>query len=89
MASSTLADVALTGAWQDLTVTHASLISASAFFQNPGVGGDIAIVFGGADPTSAGKSGVRLAARDSIEGAAANVWARSLEASGRVAVTLL
>jgi hypothetical protein len=48
--------------------------------------GAIAIVFGGAAaPTN--KSGVVLGPRDSVQGNADHIWAKSLEASGVVGVT--
>jgi hypothetical protein len=87
MADSTLADVGLAGTWEDLVVTHASLASAQATICN--VGRDaVAIVFGGADPSAAGKSGLILGPRQSTQGNAAAVWARSLGADGTVSVTL-
>lgn len=88
MATSTLADVALTGAWVNLVVTRPTLASVNAAFQNV-AGGAIAIVFGGADPTGAGKSGTILGPREGCNGNAAAVWAKSLDPHGAVSVTLL
>lgn len=89
MATSTLADVALSRTWVDLVVTHGSLASADATIQNVG-GGAVALVFGGTDPAAAGKSGIVLGPRESATGInAAAVWARSIDANGAVSVTLL
>jgi hypothetical protein len=88
MATSTLADVALTQTWVNLVVTHATLGSADALLQNPGPG-RIAIVPGGADPSALGKSGVTLGPLDSIECNAAAVWARSIHPTGSVSVLLV
>lgn len=85
MATSTLSDVALTGAWQDLVVTHASLASASAEIQNVG-SEPVAIVSGGTSPT--GKSGTLLGPRDRTTVNAAAVWARCLGGDSAVSVTL-
>lgn len=87
MATSTLADVALTGAWVDLVVTHATLASADAVLQNAG-NEPIAIVWGGADPSALSKSGIVLGPREMLSGNAAAVWARSLGTAGKVAVLL-
>lgn len=86
MATSTLADVALTGSWVDLTVTLASLVSADATIQNVGPGA-IAVVYGGVTAPS-GKSGLIRRPGETVTGNAANVWARSLESAGAVSVTL-
>lgn len=87
MATSTLADVALTGAWVNLVATHASLGSADATLQNAGAGA-IAVVFGGADPTALGSSGIVLGPRDKISGTAAAVWARAIDDRGKVSIVL-
>lgn len=86
MANNTLTDVVLTGAWQDLVATHAGLAGVAATIQNVGHE-EIAIVYGGAG-VPADRSGVLLGRMDTTTGAAANVWARSLGAAGRVSVTL-
>lgn len=87
MATTTLNDVPVTGTWTDLVVTHASLASVDAAFQNVG-GGAIALVFGGGSAPTA-KSGTMLGPRESCRGNAAHVWARSIDADGVCGVTLL
>lgn len=85
MATSTLSDVALTGSWQNLVSTHASLGSAAAEIQNVGIDA-VAIVSGGTSPTD--KSGTILGPRERTTVNAAAVWARSLGEAGAVSVTL-
>lgn len=86
MATQTLDDVDVTDAWEDLTVTHASLVSAAATIQNV-QNTPIAVVFGGGT-TPTDKSGIVLGPREWVTGAAANVWARAIGDKGAVSVTL-
>lgn len=87
MATSTLADQALTTAWVDLTVALPTLASADATYQNQG-GEPVAVVFGGGSAPT-GKSGIVLGPREIVSGNAVNVWARCLGASANLSVTLL
>lgn len=86
MATSTLADQALTGNWVDLTVALATMASVAAEVQNVGPGA-VAIVSGGV-AAPVGMSGTVLGPRDRTTVNAAHVWARSLDADGSVSVTL-
>jgi hypothetical protein len=88
MATSTLADVALTGTFANLVSTHATLASADATIQNVG-SEPVAIVYGGADPSALSKSGTVLGPRESATGNAAAVWAKAIGSSSAVSVTLL
>jgi hypothetical protein len=86
MATSTLADVPVGVDWADLVATHATLASVAAEIQNVGSAA-VAIVSGGAGAPN-GKSGTVLGPRERTSVNAANVWARSLDGSGAVSVTL-
>lgn len=84
--ATTLDDVVITDAWEDLVDTHASLAGAAATIQNQGPG-PVAIVYGGgAAPTN--KSGIMLGVRETATGSSANVWARAINSQGLVSVTL-
>ena len=84
--TTTVADIDIGTSWQDLTVTAGSIASADVLIQNVG-GGEIAIVFGGGAAPS-GKTGTKLGPNDSVQGNAANIWARAIESSGRVGLQL-
>lgn len=87
MATETLADVALTADWADIADGLPALVDAQAEIQNVG-GGAVAIVSAGTDAPT-GKSGIVLGPRERTTVEAGNVWARSLDGSGSVSVTLL
>lgn len=75
MATATQADFAVSGAWADVVATLTAAASVDAVYQNVGV--DVVQVFfgGGSAPTSG--TGILLYTGDSVQGNAANVWARA------------
>lgn len=85
MASLSLADQVLTGAWVDLTVALPALSAANATIQN--VGSTPVAISWGADPSGGGISGLVLGPRESCSGTAANVYAKAIGNSGRISVT--
>lgn len=86
MATTTLADLDLEPNWEDVIATHAAASLVDTLIQNVG-SGTVAVVAGGAAAPD-GKSGTILAPLDSVQVNAANVWVKSLEASGgRISVT--
>lgn len=80
MTTATLNDYPVTTSWTDVVATVTGAASVDAVFQNVGRT-PVAVVFGGGSaPTS--KTGIVLAPFDSVQGNAANVWARTIEGSG-------
>lgn len=78
MATATQNDFTVTTTWQNVAATLTGIASADAVLQNVGDAA-VDIVFGGASaPTS--KTGIRLYSLDSVQGNAANVWARCPDA---------
>ena len=75
MATASQADFPVTGTWADVVATVTAAASVDAVYQN--VGNDVVQVFfgGGSAPTSG--SGIYLYQGDSVQGNAANVWART------------
>lgn len=89
MATSTLADIAVTGTWQDVITTHASAASVDVLIQNVG-GGDVSVVFGGASDPAQGTNGVALEPLDSMTGNSDHIWIKTNNAiNSRISVTLL
>lgn len=87
MATASQADFQCTGTWQDVVATITAAASVDAVYQCADVGG-IQVVFGGGTaPTTA--NGIFLAYLDSVQGNAANVWARALDGNGALTVTVL
>lgn len=84
--STTLADVDIGAAWEDVVATHATAESVDVRLQNVGAG-LVSVVEAGGSPN--GKTGTLLAPLDSVQVNAANLWVRSVEDSGRISVTLL
>ena len=77
MATAHLADFAVTSSWADVVATVTGAASVNAVYQNVGQN-PIAVVFGGGSaPTTS--SGILLGPYDSVQGNAANVWARMAE----------
>lgn len=87
MPTSTLADIDLEAAWEDLVATHPTAASVAVRIQNVG-GGPVAVVHGGAAAPNA-RTGDLLAPGDSTEANAAKIWVRATGSSGRISVTLL
>ena len=77
MATATLADFPVTGTFQDVVATLTDAASVDAVYQNVGPY-PVQVVFGA---STTGKTGVILAPFDSVQGNAANVWARTYESN--------
>lgn len=77
MATATLADFTVTQSWADVVATLTGAASADAIYQNIGKT-PIKIVFGGGSAPAANVSGILLGPLDSIQGNAANVWAKGV-----------
>lgn len=79
MATVHLADYPVTTSWTDVVATVTGAASVDAVYQNVGQN-TIAVVFaGGSAPTTS--TGILLGPFDSVQGNAANVWARTAEGS--------
>lgn len=84
----TLADVAITNAWVDLTVADGALSGATAAIQNKGPGvAFVNFTAEDAEPAHVG-NGYALNAGDGIRGTAAHIWVMSGMPSGVLAVGL-
>lgn len=71
-------DVNLTEAWVDLTVANAALVSVPVIVQNKSTN-SIRVFFGGASAPASLNSGALLKLGESVDGTAANIWARASE----------
>lgn len=74
MATASLNDFTVTDQWQDVAATVTGIASVDAVLQNVG-DATVQVVFAGASAPT-GKTGIRLYYLDSVQGNAANVWAR-------------
>ena len=87
MASSTLANFAVTPAWVNVVATLSSAASVPVIVQNIGTE-SMRIVWGGSSPAVT-TAGHRLRPDDSFSGSAAAIWVRSEGYDGILAVTVL
>lgn len=86
MATVTLNDYAVTGAWTNLAATLTAAASVNVVVQNISTG-IVQVFFGGASaPTG---SGFQLAPSDSIQGNAAQIWVRGPDGNETVSVMVI
>jgi len=69
-------NVSLTSTWVDLTVANSALASVPILVQNRSSSNEVFVFFGGASAPAA-NDGVRLGFGESVDGTAANVWAKA------------
>lgn len=86
MATASGADFPVDGDWADVVATITAAASADAVYQNVGAQ-EVQVFFGGGSAPTSG-TGIVLYQGDSVQGNAANVWAKTQEGNSVSALSV-